>query len=403
MRPCVVCSVVAVILLALHPAAGRSDTTVEFEGQVRIRPEGFDRSFQGLETETDIYQRTRLGARLTSAELTGFIQVQDARAWGQEASTISNEKNVDVFQVWGEVRKDWEPMRLQVRGGRQVLSYGNERILGAVDWSNIGRSFDALQVRTQSGAWTADVAAGRLRDGSQPSVSHDDDLYLAYGQYAFPGRDMRGEMYVMYRNDRAGYYETLPGLHFDGKSDRFRYDVEGAGMLGSRLGSDLAALLPAAQGHVRLAAEGRLWAGGGLDYLSGDDPDTADFELFDVSRIFHTGHKFYGLMDIAEGVAGAAGLIDPYLVLRSRGPGSLASMVGVHAFMVDQPGQFLVSGEPESDRELGAELDATFVVDVTQKSQLEIGGGLFWPGSVLKHQGRDQASTWAYVQGTVNF
>ena len=37
------------------------------------------------------------------------------------------------------------PLTLKV--GRQILSYGDERLIGAFDWNNIGRTFDAAKLR----------------------------------------------------------------------------------------------------------------------------------------------------------------------------------------------------------------------------------------------------------------
>jgi len=39
------------------------------------------------------------------------------------------------------------PVSLKV--GRQELSYGEERLVGAFAWNNIGRVFDAVKVRWQ--------------------------------------------------------------------------------------------------------------------------------------------------------------------------------------------------------------------------------------------------------------
>jgi len=49
-------------------------------GQVRLRSEGFDRTFRGQTTQWDVLQRTRLGVGLdVTPAITVFVQAQDSR------------------------------------------------------------------------------------------------------------------------------------------------------------------------------------------------------------------------------------------------------------------------------------------------------------------------------------
>jgi len=382
-------------------------TEVEFDGMVRVRLESRT-GFQGQPAKALVFQRVQFGVRaIVSEDTEAFLQFQDARVWGFEPGTLAPGNNVDFFQAYGQWNKKYTNAKIRIRGGRQILSYGNERILGAVGWSNFGRSFDALHTRMQKGGWTGDLVLSRLRaELVRPAGEANDDLYLTYHQYAFADRDMRAEVYLMYRNDRAGNYETTPGFHFDGKSSRIKYDAEVTAMFGKRPDySDLNALLASGQLHVRIDEQGRFSIGGGVDYLSGDDPGTADDELFNVRRIFHTGHKFYGFMDVAPTLAGRAGLIDPYIVVKLGGPSRLSGVLAGHFFSVDQPGQFTVisTGDPETDKYLGTEVDLKLFLKVATNSSISLGGAVFVPGSVLEHQDRTKNATWGYAQAILNF
>jgi hypothetical protein len=74
-----------------------------------------------------------------------FLQVQDARTFGEEASTVdASADRLDLHQGWLELTRPTGALELVLRAGRQELTLGNERLIGPVGWSNTGRS-DALE------------------------------------------------------------------------------------------------------------------------------------------------------------------------------------------------------------------------------------------------------------------
>ncbi len=57
--------------------------------------------------------------------------------------------SIDLHQAYFTLGNPSEfPLTMKV--GRQELSYGDERLIGAFDWNNIGRSFDAAKLRWQA-------------------------------------------------------------------------------------------------------------------------------------------------------------------------------------------------------------------------------------------------------------
>ena len=58
--------------------------------------------------------------------------------------------------------------RLDVIGGRQVLSFGDERVIGPADWLNTGRTFDAVRMDLRHAGSTVSLFASSVvvnRDG----------------------------------------------------------------------------------------------------------------------------------------------------------------------------------------------------------------------------------------------
>ncbi|HEX9596045.1 MAG TPA: alginate export family protein, partial [Anaerolineales bacterium] len=137
---------------------------VQFGAEIRFRPESRSNFNSQTNMNAVMLQRVRLDARLRLNEnVTGLVQLQDSRLWGQESSTTSNESNLDLHQGYLQVARFLGP-QLTLRLGRQELSYGNQRLLGAFGWDNVGRSFDAGKLTFGGADWSADLFAGRLAD-----------------------------------------------------------------------------------------------------------------------------------------------------------------------------------------------------------------------------------------------
>ncbi len=400
-----VASATIVTLLAGRAAAAET----VWSGSIRVRSEGFDKSLHGQTAQWDFLQRTRLGVAVTVApDARVFVQMQDARAWGLGASTLANTRNLDVHQAYGELTHAFGATSLRVRAGRQELNCGDERILGPAGWDNVGRAFDALQVRLGRGRLTSDLVAARLADTSEGAPSND-DLLLCYNRVVNATNDRGLEFYGMYRATPAfgsapavtDAFETTLGERLFGSQGRLRLEEEFAYQFGSRGRQDLGAFLFTGQVYVRL--EGGFAAGAGCDILSGDDPADATFQLFDVKRIFHTGHKFYGMMDVAEGLAGRAGLLDPYAVLQTPGPHGGKGHVDAHFFRVmqsDQPQNPLRVPSGAGEAALGTEIDAEMSVPVLTSTRLDMGAAVLFAGQRLD---QDQNAYWGYLQGVLTF
>jgi hypothetical protein len=306
-------------LVGSKPAA--ADTEIDVDGQVRLRLEAwnFDRGTaltQGRLLKTDtrhfVLQRARFGLKArVSSDVTAYILAQDARTWGA-TGTLSLLRNLDIHQAWAEVRHQYDKTYLRVRGGRQKLSYGIERIIGGLEWANPARAFDALKVEVKRSIWTLDLDAARvLQSGQSQSLvvgrdepvlrgvlAGNDDVFVVHNRFDIPDMTLYVDAYAMYRdtdpqtvvtdtllNDSPpaavitpGVYETTLGQHVAGTLGRWRFDQEFAYMFGKRFergvtplaSADLRSFLFSAQVHVRVAERLKPTLGAGFDFLSGD-------------------------------------------------------------------------------------------------------------------------------------
>src|SRR3972149_12082392 len=151
-------------------------------GELRVRGVMVDNGDAATPLDGGFFeQRTRINVDASVDENAKvFVQVQDSRKWGSEASTIdtglsttctipdtggtcTDTKGVDLSQGYVEIGKLFgQP--LSVRLGRQAMAYGEHRLIGALEWSNNARRFDALKFTYKHDAVDVDVFTAKLSE-----------------------------------------------------------------------------------------------------------------------------------------------------------------------------------------------------------------------------------------------
>jgi hypothetical protein len=92
-----------------------------------------------------IDHRARVSARGSAFNRVGvLLELQDVRGFGSEASTMALLPAVGAHQAFIDLKATpW----LDLRVGRQELSYGEDRLIGNLDWAQTARAFDGVFVR----------------------------------------------------------------------------------------------------------------------------------------------------------------------------------------------------------------------------------------------------------------
>ncbi len=136
---------------AIEPMAeSGKENTFTIDAQVRVRGEYNHGAITPREVNDDaaifFNERARIEFGYERRNLQLRASVQHTGIWGQDAI---NERNgrVAMNEAWG---KAYTNNGLFMKVGRQVLSYDDERILGASDWNVAGNSHDALQLGYES-------------------------------------------------------------------------------------------------------------------------------------------------------------------------------------------------------------------------------------------------------------
>ncbi|MDF3820881.1 alginate export family protein [Leptospira sp. 96542] len=82
------------------------------------------------------------------------ITFQDSRLWGGEKGSVTGlstandgtKQSTDIREAYIEIKNNFN-LPFHVQAGRQILKYGDERLVGSLDWSNVGRSFDGIRFK----------------------------------------------------------------------------------------------------------------------------------------------------------------------------------------------------------------------------------------------------------------
>ena len=280
-------------------------------GEFRERGEGSTGS--GFTEERDDYywlSRVRLNVSVTPRPWMAFTaQLQDARVAQKTIGPTGTPFTApfDLRMAYASFGRATSPV--SVMAGRQELLFGEQRLVGPVNWLNAARSFDGVKVTWRQPAFTADVFGAslvRMRDGSFDRSGYGNRFA---GVHATTARLVSGgtaEPYVYWRRDVALRTEggttgdlgqTTIGLRVTGRLPaRMDYGVEMAVQRGS-LGSDT---LDAWAGHWQLrgVAPGFTAARlvGEYNYASGDR-DPADRARGTFDHLYPTPHDKYGLAD----------------------------------------------------------------------------------------------------------
>ena len=239
-----------------------------------------------------------------------------------------------AFVFWGNHKE----LPVSLKLGRQELSYGDQRLVGALRWNNNARTFDTVKVRWQNALFGVDVFTGGLvyNDHRNLNRSHagKDTFSGAYFNWPTLATKAVVESYILARNVSA----DIAGVDFSGVAAPFRLpakqDLYTAGLrlrskpgaygpwdygleLMHQFGNRATTAPAAAPAVVRAAARldheayaavlqgGYTWSehawqprlGVLYSYASGDQTG-ADAKSQTFQNLFATTHLHYGYMDL---------------------------------------------------------------------------------------------------------
>lgn len=381
----------------------------------------------------DLYwlNRFRVTARFTMKPwLSAAVQAQDARIEGRNG-TITGAPFRDQFDLrLAHVDVgNFEKSRFALRGGRQELVFGDQRLVGHVSWLNTARSFDAMRGVFRHKKLRVDAFAASVVNIQMNDVNRSGGGNYFYGVDAplavLPNGGVL-EPYEFVRTSRnlrteAGapgdLTSSTSGVRLVGKfSARTDYNVEAAIQRGS-LGSDT---ISASAGHAVIGRIIPLGAKtyrvfGEYNFASGDEtPGDGVRGTFD--QLYPTPHDKYGLAD----QVGWKNIHHLRTGVETRPHAKLAIAGGYHSFWLASATDALYSagsavlaripaGLPAEagtakagapDRHVGQELDIQATYTPSPRIQLHGGYAHIFAGAFLKAATPGKSYSGPYVMVT---
>ncbi|MDX2227080.1 MAG: alginate export family protein [Verrucomicrobiae bacterium] len=444
-----------------------ADGKVIFDVQERLRFEWRDNNFDfngGVESNTDdayVLQRVKIGMRIKPDDWWNiYTQAQDSREinsqrpddpgfFGAEGDSAIGLKQANVTFA------NYKELPFGITVGRQELSYGDERLIGAFDWNNIGRVFDGVKMRFQQLNWNVEgfaVMPVNMRVSHFNDTDYKDRFFGVYYTMNYIPKQTT-DFYVFFRNktnvdsgfptggsvfetDRPfnsvagtqkGDYVTL-GTRMKsvpGQLGPWDYALEANGQVGSINANaadtsinnatsrrrDLLAFAGFVQGGYTFEGPMRPRFGVGYDYATGDgNPNDGTNTSF--QNLFPTNHKFYGFMDFFAW----RNIHNPRAGFSITPVGKLNLSLDYHAFFLDTTGDSwfranastpvrAVSGRANVSNFVGQEIDLVARYPLFKWMRLEAGYSHFFTGDYLRTSGSVGSSDadFAYVQTIIQF
>lgn len=289
-----------------------------FGGSFRVRFENdWNRGLAGPPILRDAVIKSKAALNMEIGHEKDFRWYAEIRA----AETFENERAVPVFFhddpdvqaffVEGTFASETDHA-VTIRGGRQEMLFGAQRLISPLDWWSTRRTFDGLAVIARS-ARTATTLFGMRPVGHDP---HDIDKSLEeqtfWGVYSTfkPSAGHVVDAYGLVLEDSRDLHasEAGPKGELERQTYGLRYDFRGeSGWLaetewalqrGDFGGDDLSAWFGSATfGYKWKEARWKPRLTMGLDAASGDD-DPADGDRGTFDPMFPDGHAFLGSMDL---------------------------------------------------------------------------------------------------------
>lgn len=362
-----------------------------------------------LRGSDDAYYLHRLRLQATiepHRQLRFFFQAQDSRVaeWKQKPVPGNVANPLDIRQGYLELGPSDHGWTLRL--GRQDLIFGEERLVGAAGWGNVGRSFDAARLSYRRPGARLDWFASAV---VTPIHSAFDRPRLINGFYGFYSsfdrlvKDSVFEPYFFWKTASANDLDVYTtGARAVGKLRRgFDYGLEMAFQTGHAARDDVRAwaghwvlgyTLPLPKRPPRFVFE--------YNFACGDrDPEDGRRQTFD--QLFPTNHSKYGTADRI----GWRNIRDLMPGLEWRATPKLRLHLDWHRFwlasvrdaLYTEAGAALIRFPGASSRRVGDEIDLEASWQILPRVTLGLGYARLTPGPFLKQAGRGTPASYPYL------
>ena len=369
-------------------------------------------------------QRTRINFNYSNDRVKMGVSVQDVFIWGSQPQLFSTSNNVSVHQAWGQY---FLTPSLSLKLGRQELVYDDERIFGASNWDQQGRSHDVALLR-YDGVLKIDVGAAFNQNQRHLNGAYYNLNNYKMMQFVWLNTDIVDNLnlsllflnngyqydYRLFENGTNNsmtkniFNQTFGGRMMLTPGD-FNFHASAYYTMGKDTEDrDLSAFYVGLGLDYELADNWDL--GIGWEHLSGTDqkdmienPDTYKNKSF--NPFYGSSHKFNGFMDYFnanDNWSNSVGLNDLFASVQFSKRKFEINLTG-HAFLT--AASVIKNGNVNETMEpyLGTELDLTMAYKLSKNSNVVLGYSQMFGSETLetlKGGNKDAFNNYAYLMFT---
>jgi hypothetical protein len=402
-------------------AMGQVQAQFDFSGQYMSRGEmrhGFG-SLADTNQKPSIFisQRARINGTFTKEKYKLNFAIQDIRTWGSVSNIgIDTKGFLSVYEANAEL---FLTKKIELKIGRQVLSYDDDRIFGSLDWAMQGRRHDAALFKYQDSSWTihSGFAYNQNAESSKYSQYQVAGNYKSL-QFLWVNKKTKNmnTSFLFLNNGTA--YNMLNGT--TGKIDSVTINSQTAGLRNEytkgklstlayvyyQFGKDTknkdlsaydlcleASYKPSKSFLITLGAE----------ILSGTSQiDTANTVNNSFTPFYGTNHRFNGYMDYfyVGNHMNSVGLLDGYLRIKYAKDKMIYSVNGHYFNAAADVKDLKATNLAKRDPHLGAEIDFTCIYNFTDGVSFQGGYSHIFGTETLrtiKGGSISANSNWAYL------
>jgi hypothetical protein len=391
-------------------------------GQARARMEYFDNFQFGASApkRSDLYLLSRFRLN-TDLHITPYF-----RLYFEGKSALSTDRDLqgrnstgfydqaDLFNGFADVVIPFsKDAGVTLRGGRQELLFGSQRLVGPGDFTQVPHTFDGAQAIVRIADWTvipfwsqAVIVDKYKFDKSSP----DRQLYGLYTTAPAHLLPMNLDLYYLGANNRTAAFNSTTGrenrhtlgLRTSGKIDQtnWDFDLEGAGQFGTVGSGNIGAgMFTAVLGYTFPIKEWSPRAYFEFDYASGDRKRGGGVGTF--NQLFPNGHSYLGYIDYI----GRQNIITPNAGIAITPIRDLTLTLQQYLFwrasdrdsIFNKSSAVLRAANGTHARYVGAETDLLATYNFTRHLQGYAGYSFFSTGGFIKKTGRDSNSQFVYT------
>lgn len=383
------------------------DVWLSIGGAARARQEYFENfGFASSNDDEFVLTRVRLHGDLHLGDHFRVF-VEGKGAFSTTRNLPGGRRPIDVDelalqQAFADILFDvGQDSQLTLRGGRQMLGFGAQRLVSPLPWANAMRAWDGVSAILEHSEWKTHAFWTQFAPVQKFDFNTSDRQTQFFGAYAtgplnkerginadayFLGLDQSDATNTFNGTTGAERRYTVGGRLF-GKLPHMPvdYDVEAAYQFGDLGAAEINAYMFAAQAGYRFGGASAPRAFIGFDYASGDKSAGGDVQTF--NHLFPLGHAFLGYIDSV----GRQNVIALNTGLTLQPVDKLTLSGALHFFwredtsdaLYNAGGSVVRAGNLSSERYIGSEIDLTATYKLDPHTTLQVGYSHFFTGDFV--------------------